>query len=149
MKRLMTPPPVIRFALRDTRTGDLYPLPACPRWTDAYCVLEACRAGDDTGLPVPPPRGAALQITELLWPEVAARRAAESARRRAHIDAEVAALFGPPVPEPPDPALPAWMRLSLALMEGLRRLTGPVCILALLYYVPVWLAHHGLLPFPR
>jgi len=40
-----------------------------------------------------------------------------------------------------------WQRATLWLMTVLCRLTGWGCVLALLYYVPVWLSHHALLPF--
>ena len=38
-----------------------------------------------------------------------------------------------------------WQRATLALMDWLHRLTGPACLLALCYYVVVWLTHHDVL----
>lgn len=54
---------------------------------------------------------------------------------------EVSAVCGPPACRPP-----FWQRATLALMDVLRGMTAPACLLALAYFAFVWLAHHDFLP---
>ncbi len=62
---------------------------------------------------------------------------------------EAEAVFGPLACSPPpsnSARPPLWQRATLALMDALRGMTAPACLLAFSYLVFVWLAHHDFLP---
>ncbi len=118
-------PSEVRYALQDVDTREVYPLPDAFRWLDAYFVLEACRAGEDVGLPVPPRAGARLRIIIVYPPAERERRAREAAEARARADAEIAALFGDSLL--PSPPLTWWGRAAEALQSRCEALHRWLC----------------------
>lgn len=77
----------------------------------------------------------------------ARREAWAKAEKRLEIaEREMEAVLGPPSCVSPPCGPPLWQRAALALMDVLRGMTAPACLLALAYFAFVWLAHHDFLP---